>query len=149
MISSGYGYGSVMLQVRATEAGDFTVAQEWKSIRLQSKFNNLIQKDGFVYGLHDGTFCCLDPSTGKRLWKEGHFGHGQMILANESQLLLTTESGGVKLIEPSPAKLRVLSEMQVFDEKMWNSPSLAGDFLLLRNHKEAVCYRLGVVARSE
>ena len=149
MISSGYGYGSVMLQVRATEAGDFTVEQEWKSIRLQSKFNNLIQKDGFVYGLHDGTFCCLDPATGKRLWKEGHFGHGQMILANETQLLLTTESGGVKLIEPSPEKLRVLCQMHVFDEKMWNSPALAGDFLLLRNHKEAVCYRLVVVARSE
>lgn len=62
---------------------------------------------------------------------------------------MTTESGGVKLIDPSPEKLRVLSEMRVFDEKTWNSPALAGDFLLLRNHKEAVCYRLGVVARSE
>ena len=82
---------------------------------------------------------------GKRIWKEGRFGHGQMILANETQLLVTTESGGVKLIEPSPEKLRVRAEMQVFDEKTWNSPSLAGDFLLLRNHKEAACYRLNIV----
>ncbi len=148
MISSGYGYGSVMLQVRATEAGGFTVEQKWKSIRLQSKFNNLIQKDGYVYGLHDGTFCCLDPLFGKRLWKEGRFGHGQMVLANDNQLLVTTESGGVKLIEPSPDKLRVLCEMQVFHEKTWNSPSLAGDFLLLRNHKEAVCYRLKTVRKK-
>jgi hypothetical protein len=30
----------------------------------------------------------------------------------------------------------------VFDHKQWNSPALAGGFLLLRTDRQAVCLRL-------
>jgi hypothetical protein len=36
----------------------------------------------------------------------------------------------------------------VFEEKTWNPPALAGEYLLVRNHLEAACYRVGLKTGS-
>ena len=54
---------------------------EWESPRLKSKFANLVLHDGSVYGLDDGVLTCIDPASGERRWKDGRYGHGQLLLA--------------------------------------------------------------------
>lgn len=98
-------------------------------------------RDGFVYGLDDGILTCLDSSSGNRMWKDGRYGHGQMILVGEL-ILLTAESGDLVLIEATQDEHRELAVFSVFDHKTWNPPALAGEFLLLRNDREAACFRL-------
>jgi outer membrane protein assembly factor BamB len=141
LVSSGYGVGSELLQLTQDNTGKFKVDQLWKTIRLKSKFNNLVTRDNFVYGLDDGILACLDLATGDLKWKEGRYGHGQFILVRDL-LLITAENGEVVLVEPVPTERRELTKFSALKGKTWNPPALVGDLLLVRNDHEAACYRL-------
>jgi outer membrane protein assembly factor BamB len=144
LVSSGYGVGSELLQIQKDSAGKLIATRIWKSIRLKAKFTNLIYRGGFIYGLDDGIMACLDVSSGEQKWKEGRYGHGQEILAGDL-LLITAESGEIILLDPDPQAPRELTRFSVLTGKTWNPPALAGQYLLVRNEKEAACYRLPLI----
>jgi outer membrane protein assembly factor BamB len=80
------------------------------------------------------------------MWKkrrEPKFGHGQNLLVGD-KLLVTTERGELLLVECSPKAYRELRAIRVLDEEgvAWNNPALAGPYLLVRNEREAACFRL-------
>ena len=143
LVTSGYGTGSELLQIKNDADGKWSAARIWKSIRLKAKFNNVVYRDGFIYGLDDGILVCLDAADGALKWKEGRYGHGQVILSG-SLLLVTDESGDVVLVEPVPQEHRELTRFPALHSKTWNPPALAGDYLVVRNDKEAACYRLPI-----
>ena len=139
LVSSGYGMGAGLFQVKRGDTWSATPL--WKSIRLKSKFANLFFRNGFIYGLDDGILVCLDVATGELKWKEGRYGHGQMIMCGDV-LLVMAESGEVVLVEPNPSGLKELTRFTALTDKTWNPAALAGDILLVRNDKEAACFRL-------
>ena len=47
-----------------------------------------------------------------------------------------------KTVEPAPDAHRQLGRVPVLDGKTWNTPALAGNLLLVRNDREAVCLEL-------
>lgn len=141
MVSAGYGAGAALYRIEKDGDGGLRSTRLWKTRSLKAKFANFVHKKGFVYGLDDGILVCVDIETGKRRWKRGRYGHGQMILV-EGLLIVTTESGEVVLVEPVPEERRELARFEAFDRKTWNPPALAAPYLLLRNDKEAVCYEL-------
>jgi outer membrane protein assembly factor BamB len=145
LVSSGYGVGSELLQIQEDSAGTLTATRIWKSIRLKAKFTNLIYRGGFIYGLDDGIMTCIEAATGEQKWKEGRYGHGQEILAGDL-LLITAESGEVILLDPNPHAARELARFSALAGKTWNPPALAGQYLLVRNEKQAACYRLPLAA---
>jgi outer membrane protein assembly factor BamB len=142
LVSVGYGIGSKSYRIAANGAV-FRPTLEWESPRLKSKFGNLVRHDGSVYGLDDGVLTCIDPASGERRWKDGRYGHGQLLLAG-GLLIVQTEEGEVVLIEPSAAELRELTRFQALDGKTWNPPALAGRLLVVRNDREAAAYELPV-----
>jgi outer membrane protein assembly factor BamB len=83
----------------------------------------------------------VDLATGERKWKDGRYGHGQVVLAG-SVLLVQTEPGAVVMVDATPAGLNELGRIEGLKAKTWNTPALAGEYLLLRNDCEAVCYKL-------
>ena len=143
LASTGYGAGAELYQIAAAPDGGLTSEVVWQSKRLKSKFANMIYRDGFVYGLDDGILTCLDPADGKRRWKKGRYGHGQLILVDDI-LLITSEKGDVVLVEATPEGHRELARITVFDEKTWNPPALAAPYLLVRTDSEAVCFELAL-----
>ena len=141
LLSTGYGTGSVLLQLAQDDAGALTATEVWRSRDLKSKFATPVLHDGFVYGLDDGILVCLDPETGKRRWKRGRYGHGQLLLAGDL-LLVQTEAGPVVLVKPSPDGLKEVATLDALADKTWNTIALSGDKLLVRNSVEAACYQL-------
>ena len=140
LVSAGYGAGSRLLRI-AQEAGAFSVAQVWRSPRLKSKFASMVLHEGVVYGLDDGVLVALDPANGRRLWKRGRYGHGQLLLVADL-LLIQAESGEVVLVDPDPAEHRELGRFAALEGKTWNPPALSGRRLLVRNNRRAACYEL-------
>lgn len=140
LASAGYGIGAKLFHV--TEDG---VELVWESLRLKAKFAHLIYYEGYVYGLDDGILVCLDPETGRRKWKRGRYGHGQLLLVDDL-LLVQGEHGDIILIDPSPEELRELTRFTALDGKIWNTPALAGRYLLVRNDAEAALFEMPVVA---
>ena len=142
VVSSGYGAGADLFQVSKYE-GVFRAEQKWRSLHLKAKFNNYVFRGGYIYGLDDGVLTCIDAETGRRTWKKGRYGHGQVILG-DSWLLLMAENGEVMLLDPNPDEAKILGSFDALDGKTWNPPAIAGPYLLVRNHLEAACYQLPV-----
>ena len=140
LLSLGYGKGSKLLQVDFVD-GIFSATELWKSIRMKAKFTNLVFHDDHIFGLDDGMFACIDAERGRRKWKDGRYGHGQILLRG-SHILVMAENGDVVLLEINPEKQVELTKFAALDGKTWNPPSLAGEYLLVRNHREAACYKL-------
>lgn len=138
LISSGYGQGSAVLNVGG-KGSEPELA--WKSRQLKSKFNDPVIRDGFVYGLDEGILVCLDAATGKRRWKRGRYGYGQLLLV-EDLLLVLAENGSVAMVEATPEKFRELGRFEAISGKTWNHPVLVGDRLLVRNAAEMACFEM-------
>lgn len=141
LIAAGYGVGCVMLQIERSATGAWSVAPLWKNRNLKPKLTNLVRQGQHVYGLDDGVLACVNLAQGNREWKEGHYGHGQILLVDDV-LLVQAESGEVALVELSPQKPIERARFPALQGKTWNNPALVGDLLLVRNDKEAACYRL-------
>jgi len=142
-ISSGYGIGCALLEVKATESGDWSAEQIWKQRSMKAKFTNVVAMDGFVYGLDDGMMACIDLKKGRRQWKDGRYGHGQIFLLDNAIMILS-EKGDVIWMEINPEEPKVISQWHAIDGKTWNPPCLAWPYLLVRNDQEAVCFEFDV-----
>jgi outer membrane protein assembly factor BamB len=94
-----------------------------------------------LYGLSDGRLTCVDLANGRRVWADGHYGSGQLVLAGDV-LVITSETGKLALAAADPAEYRELGSVPVFKDRTWNTPALAGKQLFLRNHREMACLEL-------
>ncbi|MCH9648723.1 MAG: PQQ-like beta-propeller repeat protein [Deltaproteobacteria bacterium] len=141
LVSSGYGIGAALLHLSADGSGGLEAEPLWQSPRLKLKFSQAVFHQGFLYGLDDGVLTCVDPSSGERRWKKGRYGHGQILLVGDL-LLLQSEKGKLVLIDPNPDELTELASLEVLDGRAWNTMAVAGNYLLMRNDREAVCFEL-------
>jgi outer membrane protein assembly factor BamB len=139
-ISSGYGTGCALLEI--TSDGPQEI---WRTKELRAKMTSPVFYQGHLYGMDDGILTCLDVATGRRKWRDGRYGHGQLLLSGDL-LVIQAESGKLVLVEASPAGHRELGSIPVFSEKTWNCPALANGKVYLRNHKEMACYDLAAKA---
>lgn len=140
-IAAGYGVGCVMLKIDCSETGTWSATVLWKNRNLKPKFTNLVRKGQYVYGLDEGVLTCVNLEQGNREWREGRYGHGQILLVDDL-LLIQAESGDVALVEISPEKPWERTRFKALKGKTWNNPVLVRDLLLVRNDQEAVCYQL-------
>lgn len=154
-ISKGYGVGACLLQVRRDSDDGFTSEPIWSpAIQpvMKTKFCNVVMHRGFVFGLDDVLLECMELDTAKVRWKKRRrpeFGHGQIMLIGDVILVLS-ETGELTLVEASPEKYHELATLQALKETdvTWNTPAFAPPFLIIRNAREAVCYKLPLIGES-
>ena len=148
-LSKGYHIGCELLELIPTEDETLRVESLWKrSTLLKTKLTNVVLHDGHLFGLSQGVLECVDLATGKRRWKRGRYGHGQIVLV-DALLLVLSETGDVALVEASSKKYRQIARMTAIDGKTWNNPALAGHYLLVRNAEEASCFELPLLASPD
>ena len=145
LVSTGYGAGAKLYQLSRNSMGQFNVSIVWETLNLKAKFTNIIYYEGYLYGLDDGIFACINPADGTRQWKRGRYGHGQTLLISDV-LLVLTESGEVILVKPDPESHTEHARLPALKGKTWNTPALAGQYLLVRNDREAACYELPIIS---
>ncbi|MCZ2343497.1 MAG: PQQ-like beta-propeller repeat protein [Bacteroidales bacterium] len=140
-VSSEKSNGCAVVEVQRAADGRWTTREVWKSRALATRFCNPVLYQEHVYGLTDGCLICVDVSNGRRLWREGDFGNGQMVRSGD-KLVLTTESGEIALVAPNPMGLDELARMKLFSHRTWNVPTLAGKQFFVRNHHEMAVLEL-------
>ena len=140
-LAQSYGVGCCMIEV-AHGSGKWTTNKLWKNINMKCKFTSPVLHDGYLYGLDEGILVCLDPETGKRKWKKGRYGNGQILLIN-GQILVISERGDVVLVEAAPEKFKEVTRFSALDQpKVWNPHALANGIVYVRNHEEMAAYDL-------
>ena len=140
---AGIVFGSEDLGLVRIDLAKATPEAKWDSRALRPAYNDFVSQDGSIYGFDEGMFCCLDAATGKRRWKGGRYGHGQVLLVADQHLLLViSETGEAVLIAARPDRHEELGRFQAINGKTWNHPAIAHGNLYVRNAEEIACYQL-------
>jgi outer membrane protein assembly factor BamB len=149
LIGSGSGMAGVGVRRIAVAHGPtgWTTEERWSSVGLKPYFNDFVVQSGHAYGFDNGFLACIDLADGKRNWKGGRYGHGQLILLSEQRLLLVlSEQGGFALVAAEPGQFTELAHFPAIEGKTWNHPVLAGNVLLARNGEEMAAFRLSLAS---
>jgi len=147
LITACYEMGGIGVCRLALEHGadSWTVEERWTSRAMKPYFNDFVVHEDHAFGFDNGILACIDLQDGERAWKDGHYGHGQLLLLSDADVLLVlSEEGELVLVAATPAEFHELARFPALEGKTWNHPVLAGDLLLVRNAEEMAAFRLAL-----
>jgi outer membrane protein assembly factor BamB len=150
LIGSGSGLGAVGLRrvAVARGPGGWAVEERWTSNGLKPYFNDFVVHKGHAFGFDGRMLACIDLKDGKRKWKNGRYGQGQIVLLPDQDLLLAlSEEGEIVLVGATPDQFTELARSPAIEGKTWNHPALVGDLLLVRNSEQMAAFRLPLAGR--
>ncbi|HLG54389.1 MAG TPA: PQQ-binding-like beta-propeller repeat protein [Vicinamibacterales bacterium] len=144
ILSGAGGAGTRRLAVTHAPSG-WTAEERWTSTGLKPYFNDFVVHNGHAFGFDGAILASIDLSDGTRKWKGGRYGHGQMVLLPEQNLLLVlSEEGELALVSATADKFTELARFPAIEGKTWNHPVLVGDTLVVRNGEEMAAFRLSL-----
>jgi outer membrane protein assembly factor BamB len=138
--------GLGLRRLNVSPGGDgWRVEERWTSIGLKPYFNDFVVHKGHAYGFDGNILSCIELNEGKRKWKGGRYGNGQLVLlADQDLLLVLSEEGELALINATPDQFTERARFRALEGKTWNHPVLLGDLLLTRNSEQMAAFRLPV-----
>jgi len=155
LVTASYGVGSVCTTFDADRA-----TPAWQGIdSLASQYATPVLAGGHLYAV-DGRddvppadLICLEPATGRVLWRETDFGYGTIVAA-DGKILVAKTDGEIMLLRPDAARLTVLARARPFVEDRRGGPlralpALANGRLYLRNDGTLVSLDVGLRAEDE
>jgi outer membrane protein assembly factor BamB len=139
LVSSGYGVGCALVQI--TPAG---AKELWKNKSIQLHFSSPVLINGVIYSTTDsGELVCLDPKTGKDLWRhQGNFEKGGLLAADGVLFVMGGADGRLVAVQASPDGYKQLSQMTPLGGQSWTAPILADGKLVVRNTQAIACLSL-------
>src|SRR5262249_41848252 len=105
LISTGGATGGLGMRRLAVAYGasGWTVQERWTSAGLKPYFNDSIVHKGHAFGFDGSLLACIDLEDGKRKWKDGRYGNGEIILLSDQDILLVlSEQGELALVAATP-----------------------------------------------
>lgn len=142
-MSATGGQGTRRLTIKH-DGATWTPEEKWTTNGLKPYFNDYVIHKGHAYGFDNNILACIDLADGKRNWKGGRFGNGQLVLlADQDLLLVMSEEGELALVSATTDQFKELSRFPALDAKTWNHPVIVGNVLLVRNGEEMAAFRLG------
>jgi len=141
------GLGTRRLAVTHGSDG-WKVEERWTSTGLKPYFNDFVVHKGHAFGFDGNILSCIDLTDGKRKWKGGRYGNGQLVLLPAQDLLLVlSEEGELALVGATAEGFKEFARFPAIEGKTWNHPALVGDVLLVRNGEQMAAFRMPVAER--
>ncbi len=153
-VTAGYGSGSMALDVKRGEGGQFAVSvvkRYGPRDGFASEQQTPVEYGGCLFGILPkdagpgrNQFACAD-GMGTILWTSGpgdRFGLGPVLLASNRFLVLSDE-GELTMAQASTEGWKPMAKAKVLQgHDSWGPMALAGTRLLLRDSKQMICLEL-------
>ena len=152
LVAGGDAMGGTGLRRLAVAHGPsgWTASERWVSKGLKPYYSDFVVHEGHAFGFDGSILSCIDLENGARKWKGGRYGHGQLVLLSDQDLLLVlSEDGELALARATPDPFTEVARFPAIRGKTWNHPVLAGDVLLVRNGEEMAAFRLSRAAAEQ
>ena len=136
VFTSSYGGGSFMFKITADGDAGFDIELVWSHEKSEGYMSAPQLIDGHLY-MHgrNQTWWCIEAKTGEVKWSvkdKKKYGDYSTMVVNGNRILCLGYDGILRLIEPSPEKLKILSEHKVSGEETWGHLAIVGDVLYIR-----------------
>ena len=138
-VSHGYDQGGMAFRLAADGR---SVTSAWSEEKLDIHHGGAVLVDGHIYGASSKkNWFALDAETGEIRGTIPRLGKGAVVYA-DGLLYGYVESGDVVLVDPNPAKFRVVSRFKVDagDGQHWSHPVIAGKVLYIRHGDVLMAY---------
>jgi outer membrane protein assembly factor BamB len=140
-LGAAFGLGTRVFNV--TKGSEESTTKELAThVAFKPYYSDYVTIGDVAYGFDGSIFGCFDLETGKRLWKGGRYGSGQvLLLADQNLLLVISETdGNVVLIPAEKTGHKEVAKFKALTGKTWNHPVVAHGKLLVRNGEEIACF---------
>jgi outer membrane protein assembly factor BamB len=91
--------------------------------------------------LDEDILVCINAQTGERMWKDGRYGYGQLLLAS-GHIIILCANGDLALVKATPESHQELARFPALNGKSWNAPAIGDGRLLVRNGAQMACYQI-------
>ena len=133
----GVQHGFALVEVHK-EGDGLGVRQVYKNNLMRNHYATCTFHKDYLYGFDEGYLECMPFRTGKRrLWKEGKFGRGNLLLAG-NHLIVLGINGKLALVEATPEGYREKALCTASENPCWTMPALAHGRLYLRQRTRLV-----------
>ncbi|MBI1374220.1 MAG: PQQ-binding-like beta-propeller repeat protein [Phycisphaera sp.] len=157
-VTGGYDGGSVM--IRVTKKGDAYDTAEVFRLQEGCQLHPAIEHGGYLYmNCNENSFlkrdkrperglACLDPKTGKFVWKTGadpNFERGALMLVNDTLFIMDGETGTLHTARATSEGYREISRAKLLEGKgkeVWAPMSLANGLMIIRDQHQMKCLDL-------
>jgi len=120
----------------------------WTDSVLDVHHGGVVLVDGHIYGSNwlnnsNGNWCCINWSTGKKMWEEKWNCKGSVISAGGMQYIYDEKKGNVGLLKVNPEKIDLVSSFQVKlgdSGSFWAHPVIHNGVLYLRHSNALMAY---------
>ena len=137
-VSSGYDHGCALVKV-----GPGKAVAVWENTVMQAHFSSPILYKGYIYGTGDpSSLMCLDPKTGKSVWKKNGFEKGGILIVDGAIIALNGKGGDLVIAEATPKAYNELGRIKPLSGRCWTAPIIADGKVVVRNKKTLVCLDL-------
>jgi outer membrane protein assembly factor BamB len=146
-VTGGYDTPAVMLKIGA-DGKSATVA--WTDLVLDNHHGGVVLVNGYIYGSNwinnnNGNWCCIEWSTGKKMWEEPWNTKGSIISADGMLYIYEEKSGNVGLLKANPEKFDLVSSFKVTQGDagpFWAHPVIHNGVLYLRHTNALMAYNI-------
>jgi outer membrane protein assembly factor BamB len=129
-VTGGQGLRRLAISMKS---GQWTAEERWTSTGLKPYFNDFAVHNGHAFGFDGSILSCIDLADGKRKWKGGRYGGGQLVLlADQDLLLVLSDEGELALVSATTDEFREIGRFKAIEGKTWNHPVVVRDMLLRR-----------------
>jgi outer membrane protein assembly factor BamB len=131
---------SVMLEIAPGDEGSWRIEELWTSKAIKSTYVVPVYHEGYLYGMNNKIFTCIDAATGEMVWRDRGPGDGFPTLVGD-QLVIMSKPGTLHVAAATPEGYRELASLELFDELSWTAPAWIDGHLYVRS--------MGALARVE
>jgi outer membrane protein assembly factor BamB len=139
-ISSDYGVGGGLVEIKATDNG-VRADEVYFTKEMRNHHSSSVLVGDYLYGFSSSILTAMRFDTGEIAWRDRSVGKGSLVYA-DGNLYCFSENGVVGLVEATPSGYREKGRFTIKQESLptWTHPVIAGGRLYIRDQDTIYAY---------